>query len=261
MVHTFDTEDAEKYGLLEAIIISNMKFWITKNIANEVNYFDGRHWTYNSVSAYQKLFPYATERQIRSALSNLIDAGVLIKGNYSEDHRDRTLWYAFSDESAFDKSAALHLTQRANANDTEGKCIDHLNNIYIQTDINTDIYCTEPEKDPATVPDEPKNDNVEKADVAPVILNDGSEWKPSVSEFEEYIKLYPAVDIVQAFNSIRGWCLGNPKKRKTRSGVKRFINTWLSKEQDKYHGESGNYQPMPKVTRKDSIPNKYSDYQ
>ena len=30
-----------------------------------------------------------------------------------------------------------------------------------------------------------------------------------------------------------GWCDANPKKLKTKDGVKKFINSWLSKEQDK----------------------------
>ena len=29
------------------------------------------------------------------------------------------------------------------------------------------------------------------------------------------------------------WSTDNPKKRKTKGGIRRFINAWLSKEQDK----------------------------
>ena len=36
-----------------------------------------------------------------------------------------------------------------------------------------------------------------------------------------------------------GWIDANPKKRKTRQGIKRFIASWLSKEQDKGRGGSG----------------------
>ena len=32
---------------------------------------------------------------------------------------------------------------------------------------------------------------------------------------------------------MRGWCLGNPKRRKTRYGIKRFVTSWLGKEQDR----------------------------
>ena len=73
----------------------------------------------------------------------------------------------------------------------------------------------------------------QEADVEPLILNDGTEWKPTVEEFTEYIRLYPNVDVVSEFRRMRGWCNGNPSKRKTRKGIIRFVNSWLGKEQDK----------------------------
>ena len=35
---------------------------------------------------------------------------------------------------------------------------------------------------------------------------------------------------------MKGWADANPSRRKTRGGIKRFINAWLAKEQDNYHG-------------------------
>ena len=32
---------------------------------------------------------------------------------------------------------------------------------------------------------------------------------------------------------MKAWCVANPTKKKTLSGVNRFIVTWLAKEQDK----------------------------
>ncbi len=66
-----------------------------------------------------------------------------------------------------------------------------------------------------------------------IILNDGTEWKPSQALFAEYVRLYPNVDVKQQFNEMRGWCLSNQTKRKTRRGVKRFVNGWLAREQDR----------------------------
>lgn len=71
------------------------------------------------------------------------------------------------------------------------------------------------------------------ADCEALILNSGSEWRPTAKDFEEYTKLYPAVDVAQEFRSMRGWCLSNPTKRKTASGIKRFVNSWLSREQNR----------------------------
>lgn len=75
----------------------------------------------------------------------------------------------------------------------------------------------------------------ELADVEPVVLNDGTEWRPDIGLYDEYKKLYPAVDIDEEFRKMRAWCLSNSKKRKTKSGVKRFVNSWLDRAQNSYH--------------------------
>lgn len=78
-----------------------------------------------------------------------------------------------------------------------------------------------------------QSNEVQEADVVAIPLNDGTEWKPNQALFAEYIRLYPNVDVKQQFNEMRGWCLSNPSKRKTRRGVKRFVNGWLAREQDR----------------------------
>lgn len=100
MNHQFNIEHAAKYGVHAAIILNHLQFWISKNAANEKHFYDGRTWTCCTAQAMTKLFPYMTERQIRYALQTLLDAGVLLKGNYSENHFDRGSWFAFNDESA-----------------------------------------------------------------------------------------------------------------------------------------------------------------
>ncbi len=84
-----------------------------------------------------------------------------------------------------------------------------------------------------------------EADVEALILNDGSEWRPTKALFAEYVRLYPNVDVKQQFNVMRSWCLSNPKKRKTKRGITRFVNSWLTKEQDKGYrrpADNGSYQ-------------------
>ena len=84
-----------------------------------------------------------------------------------------------------------------------------------------------------------------EADVEALILNDGSEWRPTEALFAEYVRLYPNVDVKQQFNVMRSWCLSNPKKRKTKRGITRFVNSWLTKEQDKGYRrpvDNGSYQ-------------------
>ena len=72
--------------------------------------------------------------------------------------------------------------------------------------------------------------------VETIPLNDGTAYPVYRREADEYARLYPAVDVVQELRKMRGWCMAHPARRKTRRGVKGFINTWLSREQDKGRG-------------------------
>lgn len=69
--------------------------------------------------------------------------------------------------------------------------------------------------------------------VAYIPLNDGTEFGVSKEFAEELQKLYPAVDVPQTLNEIRGWNMANPSRRKTKRGVMQHINAWMSKEQNR----------------------------
>ena len=45
--------------------------------------------------------------------------------------------------------------------------------------------------------------------------------------------LYPAVDVEQEIRNAKGWLISNRAQRKTYKGMPRFINSWLSREQDR----------------------------
>lgn len=64
-------------------------------------------------------------------------------------------------------------------------------------------------------------------------LNDGSAFEIFQPDIDMWSNLYPAVDVMQQLRNMAGWIDGNPSKRKTRSGIKRFVNSWLAKEQNK----------------------------
>lgn len=138
--YTFNASAAKKFGVFEAILLYNLIFWIAKNEANGKHFHDGRYWTYNSVAAFEKLFPFWTRKQIRGVLDSLEKQGVIMKGNYNEQKYDRTCWYAFTDkflETMF-PDGQIHLPQtgksicpngqiempkRANRNAEKGKPI------------------------------------------------------------------------------------------------------------------------------------------
>lgn len=133
MDHHFNTDIATEHGIECAVILQNLYFWIKKNIANEKNNNDGNYWTYNSVKAFSKLFPYMTEKRIRSALLKLEENGLIITGNYNKSAYDRTKWYAMTEKafSLFGESILLkgqmESTEKANQFDPEGEPIPYIN--------------------------------------------------------------------------------------------------------------------------------------
>ena len=77
-------------------------------------------------------------------------------------------------------------------------------------------------------------------------LNDKTLYDVTQSDFKEYEELYPNVDVMQELRKMKGWLNANPTKRKTKRGIKRFINNWLSREQDKPKPNNVRKEPTPK---------------
>lgn len=64
--------------------------------------------------------------------------------------------------------------------------------------------------------------------------NTGEGYAFYQSDVDSYKSLYPAVNVEQEMRKMIGWLDANPTRRKTKTGMKRFVNNWLSSEQDKY---------------------------
>lgn len=143
MQHSFDVDIAVEYGILEAILLNNLWFWIKKNEANKVNYFDNDYWTYNSIRAFGELFPYVSQKQIQNALKHLENEGLIKTGNYNKSTYDRTLWYAFDlrGKSIMQKSK-MEIPKKENG------LVENVEPIpYINTDINTNNNSSSKEND------------------------------------------------------------------------------------------------------------------
>ena len=143
--HSFDVELAREFGVNAAILFNNICFWINKNRANGKNFFDGDYWTYNSKRAFAELFPYMSERQVGSALQKLVEARMIKTGNYNEDKRDKTTWYALDINGAcMVQKCKFHLTKSYNGNSENVRPLPYNKHTDINTDINTDITYNPP---------------------------------------------------------------------------------------------------------------------
>lgn len=113
-------------------MLANFMFWIEKNEANGKHYHDGRYWTYNSIDAFTRLFPFWSAKQIRRIVDSLENKGLIIKRHLSGS--DRTTWYALGNSIC--PNGQIHLPERENAIDQMGECIDIVNNNNYNTDTN-----------------------------------------------------------------------------------------------------------------------------
>lgn len=68
-----------------------------------------------------------------------------------------------------------------------------------------------------------------RADVRPITLKDGVKWKPTQEDFDDWIRMFPDVDVKREFDNMRRYCLDKPQKRKTARGIKRFVTNWLDR--------------------------------
>ena len=135
MEHSFNVEIAKEYGIVEAILLKHIYYWILKNKANNKHFYDDNYWTYNSTKAFAELFPYLSKRQIEYSLKKLIDKGLIVKGNYNKVTYDRTSWYAITKLGySILQNCEIEMTNLSNRNDENVKPIPNIN-----TNINTDI--------------------------------------------------------------------------------------------------------------------------
>ena len=120
------------------------------------------------------------------------------------------------------------------------------------------------EEEETALPEEQEQDRAitvvtAEAHELPVIelpLNDNTEYGVTQAEVNEYTVLYPAVDVVQELRKMRGWCLADADRRKTRKGIRKFINSWMARAQDQ-GGNTGRPAGKSAVNPYDQLAVKY----
>jgi hypothetical protein len=187
--HSFDIELAQEYGVNAAILFKNICFWIAKNRANGKNFFDGDYWTFNSKRAFAELFPYMSERQVGSALQKLIDARMIKTGNYNEDRRDKTTWYALDINGAcMVQKCKSGLTKSYNGNGENVRPLPDSKLTDINTDIKPDNYIPS-----TTYPEYNNNNNNSAREEQPQKAT--KEKKPT----PERLIIPPTLEMVEAY--------------------------------------------------------------
>ena len=79
----------------------------------------------------------------------------------------------------------------------------------------------------------PSNEIATEPPVIEFILNDKTYYPITQKQVDKWTELYPNVDIMQQLRKMCGWLDANPRNRKTKGGILKFVNGWLAREQDK----------------------------
>lgn len=161
-------------------------------------------------------FCQCSATKVSNAISKLIKLGYVKVNSFDGRKRRLQSCLTFSVGEPY-KNCKADL-QKVQASNTYSNPLSNTDTIENPSD-----SCAEPEK-PASTPLEQT--------VFTLPLNNGTEHRVTQADFDKYESLYPAVDVMQELRKMTGWLDGNPTRRKTKSGIKRFINSWLAKAQD-----------------------------
>lgn len=69
----FRKDDADRYGVNEAILLSYFDFWVLKNSEGLVNEREGKCYTYTSNNRLHAAFPFFSKKTVQRALNSLIE--------------------------------------------------------------------------------------------------------------------------------------------------------------------------------------------
>nr|DAH49076.1 MAG TPA: replisome organizer [Caudoviricetes sp.] len=194
--------------------------------------FDGR-----TAVIKNRLFPLKdglTLKTVETALHGLANAGLVsfytvegrrflclpTWGKYQTQRAKVSKYPAPDTSDESDEQSSAIICKQMQADDSKCSRIRESNSLFAIRDTGIENIGTEPQA----------------ASMPPVIflpLNDGTEYPVSQEQCHEWAGLYPAVDVIQQLRQMRAWLIANPRKKKTKSGINRFIVTWLSKEQDR----------------------------
>jgi len=98
MTITIDTDIATKYGLEEAVIINQVRYWTSGSRTDEYKFHDGRYWVYKTYDEWHRELPFIPVRTLKRLLTSMVDRNLILTGNYSTGSHHKTKWYAVNEE-------------------------------------------------------------------------------------------------------------------------------------------------------------------
>ena len=137
--------------------------------------------------------------------------------------------YNYCDEKSNNKTNS-EPTAKATAKTFENQHIQEVKNKKEKRIENTSVFSSaELEKNSSSPDQEIPTEII----IFKIPLNDKTEFGITQKDYDKWQDTFPAVDVMAQLKRMALWCDDNPKNRKTSRGVRKFISSWLSKEQDR----------------------------
>lgn len=214
--------------------------WIDKRYVKPTEYMD----EYNSLCIINKQYYLRDSEEAIRVLDNSIVHNIEHSGDSQEHHRSTTRETHEQHKSTTGDSQGKPMS---NTSEPQGNSCDSpvqysIDKLSIGNNSldNINTSCTELSAgaDPpccktAVTTKTKTQQTITKPAVINIPLNDKTEFPVYQSDVDEWIELYPAVDVMQELREMRDWSISNPEKRKTKKGARSFISKWLAREQDK----------------------------
>ncbi|NBI07070.1 hypothetical protein [Senegalia massiliensis] len=91
-----DEDLAKIIGLNESIVIQQIHYWIEINKSKNINFYEDKYWTYNTMIQWQEEFPFWSIETVKRTLKKVRDKNLLLIGNFNKLKIGRTLWYTIN---------------------------------------------------------------------------------------------------------------------------------------------------------------------
>ena len=201
--HSFDPKVAKMVGVTSAVLFKHITFWIAKNKADRRNFYDGEYWTFTSIKALDELFCYLTPKQIRYAISKLVEADLLKKGNYNENQTDRTLWYSLGNVGvSICQKRKMDFTDMAEPSAENGKSL--------------------------TYTDKSKDRSIREEHLLP------DDWQPSEEDIRYCMENRPHLDVQETVDAFKFYWLSQPKSRAKKRNWSMAFKQWVLREKPQF---------------------------
>ncbi len=239
--HSFDVHLAQKYGIVEAILIHHFSHWIGVNERLKRNFHDGRYWTYQTLDEIAAHFPYITKDEVRNAIERLCLGKtrfskkerefdpVLLRGNFNKTKYDKTHWYSF----VIPVACGASTTRSGDLEENPLVLAPHR-----ESDSTTPIPDTIPDtKTKEIPPPTPQGGSLrtiseKSSKKSPDQISFSFDQKQFIGITEQDIQswkeAYPGVNVARDLVAMKEWLLSNPSKSK-KTLWRGFINRWLTR--------------------------------